>query len=142
MIILPTPENAKRNTTGQQRPISNCSLQLQLTVDSGTPRYPARSSTVHCQSELFGTVENTVFAGRWCGVCPNLCQVISQSFPVNREYKLLQTNAIYTKGKKLTIFVDHFLRESRLPSLARVGLCLVRVGVPRVSWAVRYLDKP
>ena len=33
-------------------------------------------------------------------------------------------------------------RESSLLSLARVLLCLVRVGVPRVSWAVRYLDKP
>ena len=33
---------------------------------------PARSSTVHRQLELLGTVENTVFAGWWCGVCPNL----------------------------------------------------------------------
>ena len=46
------------------------------------------------------------------------------------------------RGKKFTIFVDHCLRESWLPSLARVSLCLVRVGVPWVSWAVRYLDKP
>ena len=28
-----------------------------------------------------------------------------------------------------------------MESLARVLLCLVRVGVPQVSWAVRYLDK-
>ena len=28
-----------------------------------------------------------------------------------------------------------------LLSLKRVLLCSVRVGVPRVSWAVRYLDK-
>ena len=46
MIILPTPENVKRHTTGQQRPILNCSLPLRLTVDSGTPCHPARSSTV------------------------------------------------------------------------------------------------
>ena len=72
VIILPTPENVKHHTTGQQRPILNCSLQLRLTVDSGTPRHPARSSTVHCQSELLRTIENTVFPGRWCGVCPNL----------------------------------------------------------------------
>ena len=31
--------------------------------------------------------------------------------------------------------------ECRLPSLAKVLLCLVRVGVPQVSWTVRYLDK-
>ena len=31
--------------------------------------------------------------------------------------------------------------ESRLPSLAKVLSCLVRVGVPRVPWAVRYSDK-
>ena len=29
-------------------------------------------SELHCQLELLGTVENTIFAGRWCGVCPNL----------------------------------------------------------------------
>ena len=69
VIVLPTPENVKRHTTGQQRPIFSCSLQLRLTVDRGTPRHRARSSTVHCQSELLGTVENTVFAGRWCGIC-------------------------------------------------------------------------
>ena len=70
VIILPTPENVKRHNTGQQRPIFNCSLQLRLTGDSGTPRHPDRSSTVHCQSELLGTDESTVFAGRWWGVCP------------------------------------------------------------------------
>ena len=71
VIIVPTPENVKRHTRGQRRPIFNCSLQLRLTVESGTPRHPARSSTIHCQSELLGTVKNSVFAGRWCGVCPN-----------------------------------------------------------------------
>ena len=72
VIIHPTPENFKCHTTGQQGPIFNCSLQLRLTMDSGTPCHPARSSTVHhCQLELLGTVENTVFAGRWCGVSPN-----------------------------------------------------------------------
>ena len=72
VIILPTPENVKHNTTGQRGPIFNCSLKLWLTVDSGTPCHPAQSSTVHCQFELLGTVENTIFAGRWCGVFPNL----------------------------------------------------------------------
>ena len=33
------------------------------------------------------------------------------------------------------------MQWSRLPTLARVLLCLVRVGVPRVSWAIRYLNK-
>ena len=37
---------------------------------------------------------------------------------------------------------DYGWRESRFPSLARVLLCLVRIVVPQVSWAVRYLDKP
>ena len=32
--------------------------------------------------------------------------------------------------------------ESRLPWLDRVPLCLVGVGLKRVSWAVRYLDEP
>ena len=72
VIILPIPENVKRHTTGKQRPIFNCSLQLRLTVDSGTPRHPAWSSTVNCQLELLGTIENTVFAGRWCGGCPTM----------------------------------------------------------------------
>ena len=39
------------------------------------------------------------------------------------------------------LVVDSGWRSSRLPSLARVILCLVRVVVPRLSWAVRYLDK-
>ena len=42
----------------------------------------------------------------------------------------------------LTFILDRGWRESRLPSLARVLLCLVRIGVPQVSCAVRYLDKP
>ena len=41
-----------------------------------------------------------------------------------------------------TFIVDSVLRESRLTSLPIILLCLVRVVVPRVSWAVRYLDKP
>ena len=76
VIILLTPENVKRHTTGQQSPFFNCSLQLRLTVDIGTPYHLARSSTVHCQPELLGTVENTVFAGQWCGVCPMLAQAL------------------------------------------------------------------
>ena len=45
--------------------------------------------------------------------------------------------------KALFIFImDSGWRESSLTSLARVMLCLVRVGVIRVSLAVRYLDKP
>ena len=74
VIILSTPKNVKRHTTGQQRPMFNCSLQLQLKVDSGTPRHLARSYFVHCQSDFLGTVENTVFAGQWCEVCPKGCQ--------------------------------------------------------------------
>ena len=49
------------------------------------------------------------------------------------------------KGQNKTVFtfiLDRGWRESRLPSLARVLLCLVRIGVPQVSCAVRYLDKP
>ena len=87
MIILLTPENVKGHTTGQQRPIFNCSLQLRLTVDSGTLRHPAHSSTVHWQSQLFGTIENT---SRWRGVCPNrgpfiyICPAqITQSYAAN-----------------------------------------------------------
>ena len=38
--------------------------------------------------------------------------------------------------------MEHGWRESRLPSLTRVPLCLVTVGVSRVSWEFRYLDKP
>ena len=38
--------------------VFNCSEQLRLTVDSGAPSRMARSPTVHCQSELQGTVEN------------------------------------------------------------------------------------
>ena len=49
--ILLTPEIVKRHSPGQQRSIFNCSLQLQLTVDSGTPR-------------------------RWCGICPNLSHLV------------------------------------------------------------------
>ena len=33
VIIFPTPENVKRHTTVQQRPIFNCSLQLGLTLN-------------------------------------------------------------------------------------------------------------
>ena len=47
------------------------------------------------------------------------------------------------KKKKIYFFVDLGWRESRLPSLARVFfLCLVRGGVPLVSWEVGYLNKP
>ena len=38
--------------------VFNCSKQLRLTVDSGAPNLMARSSTVHCQLELQGTVDN------------------------------------------------------------------------------------
>ena len=45
--------------------------------------------------------------------------------------------------KSLILYiVDPSCRETWLPILARVLLCLVRVGVTWVSWAVRYLDKP
>ena len=54
-------------------------------------------------------------------------------------------NLLNTRGENKTVFtfiLDRGWRESRLPSLARVLLCLVRIGVPQVSCAVRYLDKP
>ena len=53
-------------------------------------------------------------------------------------------NLLNTRGKNaLYIFiVDRGLRDSSLPSLARVMLHLVRVGVTCVSWALRYLEKP
>ena len=53
---------------------------------------------------------------------------------------LLNTRDI--QGNPFTFIVDRGWRESRLPNLAKVLLCLVRVGVPQVCWAVRYLDKP
>ena len=54
MIILPTPENVKRHTTGQQRPIFNCSLQLRLTVELLAIRLRAPLSTVSrsCSEQL------------------------------------------------------------------------------------------
>ena len=114
VINLTTPENVKRHTTGQQRPIFNCSLQLQLTVDSGTPRHPARSSTVHCQSELLGTVENTIFAGRWCGVCPTLHKTA-----VNPQIdgSILCIDTLYTK--LLQIFHQRFYSHMRGQSAPR-----------------------
>ena len=47
-----------------------------------------------------------------------------------------------TEKPLFTCIIDHGRTESRLPSLARVLLCLVRVGVSWMSWAVGYLDKP
>ena len=44
-------------------------------------------------------------------------------------------------GDRKNLFTFNVDRGWRFPSLARVLLCMVRVGVPRVSWAVRYLDK-
>ena len=114
VINLTTPENVKRHTTGQQRPIFNCSLQLRLTVDSGTPRHPARSSTVHCQSDLLGTVENTSFAGRWCGVCPTLHKTA-----VNPQIdgSILCIDTLYTK--MLQIFHQRFYSYMRGQSAPR-----------------------
>ena len=58
-------------------------------------------------------------------------------------YLVFLINLLSTRDKKMlvTLNMDSVLRESRLPSLAKVMFCLVRVGVPQVSWAVRYLDK-
>ena len=42
----------------REHSVFNCSEQLRLTVDSGAPSRMARSSTVHCQLELQGTVED------------------------------------------------------------------------------------
>ena len=47
-----------------------------------------------------------------------------------------------TEKKVFTFFTHPGWGESRLPSLARVLLCLVGVGVSQVSWESRYLDKP
>ena len=46
------------------------------------------------------------------------------------------------RKEKNIFIVDCGRRESRLPSLTTVPLCLVIVGVLLVSWAVRYLDMP
>ena len=57
----------------------------------------------------------------------------------------LKKKAIYSMlGTKnpINYIVDRVSRGSRLPSLTRVLLYLVIVGVSRVSWALRYLDKP
>ena len=57
--------------------------------------------------------------------------------PELRIPQFLPPPPLYTsKGHQI------YLKEAfRLASLTRVLLCLVRVDVPRVSWAVRYLDK-
>ena len=62
-----------------------------------------------------------------------------------RAISMFLINLLNTRDRKktiLTFILDRGWRESRLPSLARVLLCLVRIGVPQVSCAVRYLDKP
>ena len=56
----------------------------------------------------------------------------------NREKKVV----VKDTEKNLNLYFGPCMRESSLPSVAGVLLCLVRVGVIRVSWAVRYLDKP
>ena len=71
--------------------LKTTALTTLLTVDSGTPRHPAWSCTIHCtalhiQSELLGTVENTVFAGRWCGVCPTRC-ISVESYIIHKWQK-------------------------------------------------------
>ena len=52
-------------------------------------------------------------------------------------------NLLIIKDRKtlFTFIVDSGLRWSRLLSQVRALLCLVRVAVLQVSWAVRYLDK-
>ena len=61
------------------------------------------------------------------------------------SYQFRAISCFYSiQGTERTLFifiVDRGQRQSRLPSLARVLLCLFRVGVPQVSWAVRYFDK-
>ena len=69
--------------------VFNCSEQLRLTVDSGAPSRMARSFTVHCQSELQGTVKNrSLLAG---GV----------AFDILRcwKYDHLQTSEYSLQGK-------------------------------------------
>ena len=47
-----------------------------------------------------------------------------------------------TRDRKPNLFLLWTLVGGRvIPSLARVLLCLVRIGVAQMSWAVRYLDK-
>ena len=108
VIILPTTGNVKRHITGQRRPIFNCSLQLQPTVDSGTPHHSTRSSTVHCQSDLLGTVENTVFAGRWCGFCPILpismvTNILGYSFVQKKDIRPTLSQTISCTSSNMTI---------------------------------------
>ena len=53
-------------------------------------------------------------------------------------------NLLNTRDRKYlyTCIVDQDWSDSRLPWLDIVLLCLDVVGLKRVSWAVRYLDKP
>ena len=52
------PDGTNATPPAREDGVFSCSEQLQLTVDSGAPSGMARSSTVHCQLELQGIVEN------------------------------------------------------------------------------------
>ena len=69
-------------------------------------------------------------------------EYLSYQLRVISSFLINLLNTWARKKKHFTFIVDCGWRASRLPSLARVLLCLVRVGVPQVSWSVRYLDKP
>ena len=77
-------------------------------------------------------------------ICPfmqtwprNICSQLNQDISIFWLIYSIQG----TEKKHIYSSVDQGWRKSMLPSLARFLLCLVRVGVPWVSWAVRYLDK-
>ena len=59
-----------------------------------------------------------------------------------RPISIFLVSLLNARDRKNTFIVDCAWRESRLPSLTIVLLCLVLVGLSQLSWAVRYLDKP
>jgi hypothetical protein len=113
VIVLPTPENVKRHTTGQQRPIFNCSLQLRLTVDSGTPRHPARSSTVHCPpSSLAGGVAFVPIIVKLKNLLPEPIQsdrVSHWNLTVPKGWKMYESLLNQIAQKKDKIVEDEYL---------------------------------
>ena len=73
--------------------VFNCSEHLRLTVHSGAPSRMARSSTVHCQSELLGTVRNrSLLAG---GVAFDILRFWKDDYLQTSEYSL---QGIYKGG--------------------------------------------
>ena len=112
-----------RNGTNATPPASkdgvfNCSELLQLTVDSGAPSRMARSSTVHCQLELQGTVENrSLLAGGvafyilWCWKDDHLQ---TSEYSLQDKYKGEVTNTTENG------FTSLLWRPARSPPTARL----------------------